>query len=171
MTTIFSECTSSLNLKSRQFQPLDGKRLQAHSTVCETSAEWQQLQLRVHTFTACAVVGLAMLPDKLNPLVRPLMEAARREENILVQGYAASNIARLLQLCSTRSPCPNAKIVKNLCSSVCVDPMLTPSAACPVPPASAPAIQESSKGERNTITFIFSVTALIYETRAERICG
>ncbi|KAL0178498.1 hypothetical protein M9458_027392, partial [Cirrhinus mrigala] len=109
------------------------------------SAEWQQLQLRVHTFTACAVVGLAMLPDKLNPVVRPLMEAARREENTLVQGYAASNIARLLQLCAARSPCPNAKIVKNLCSSVCVDPLLTPSAACPVPPASTPAIQESSK--------------------------
>ncbi|KAI2658061.1 TATA-binding protein-associated factor 172 [Labeo rohita] len=145
VTTIFSECTSSLNLKSRQFQPLDSKRLQARSTVCETSAEWQQLQIRVHTFTACAVVGLAMLPDKLNPVVRPLMEAARREENTLVQGYAASNIARLLQLCAARSPCPNAKIVKNLCSSVCVDPLLTPSAACPVPPASTPAIQESSK--------------------------
>ncbi|XP_016085602.1 TATA-binding protein-associated factor 172-like [Sinocyclocheilus grahami] len=145
VTTIFSECTSSLNLKSRQFQLLDSKKLQARSTVCETSTEWQQLQLRVHTFTACAVVGLAMLPDKLNPVVRPLMEAARREENMLVQGYAASNIARLLQLCAARSPCPNAKIVKNLCSSVCVDPMLTPSAACPVPPASTPAIQESSK--------------------------
>uniref|UniRef100_A0A8C1BS63 B-TFIID TATA-box binding protein associated factor 1 n=1 Tax=Cyprinus carpio carpio TaxID=630221 RepID=A0A8C1BS63_CYPCA len=145
VTTIFSECTSSLNLKSRQFQLLDSKRLQARSTVSETSADWQQLQLRVHTFAACAVVGLAMLPDKLNPVVRPLMEAARREENMLVQGYAASNIARLLQLCAARSPCPNAKILKNLCSSVCVDPMLTPSAACPVPPASTPAIQESSK--------------------------
>uniref|UniRef100_A0A672R0B2 TATA-binding protein-associated factor 172-like n=1 Tax=Sinocyclocheilus grahami TaxID=75366 RepID=A0A672R0B2_SINGR len=145
VTTMFSECTSSLNLKSSQFQLLDSKRLQARSTVCETSAEWQQLQLRVHTFSACAVVGLAMLPDKLNPVVRPLMEAARREENTLVQGYAASNIARLLQLCASRSPCPNAKIVKNLCSSVCVDPKLTPSAACPVPPASTPAIQESSK--------------------------
>lgn len=144
VTTIFSESTSTLNLKSRQFQPLDSKRIQAQSTVCETSAEWQQLQLRVHTFTACAVVGLGMLPDKLNPVVRPLMEAARREENSLVQGCAASNIAHLLQLCAARSPCPNAKIVKNLCSSVCVDPMLTPSAACPVPPASTP-IQESSK--------------------------
>ncbi|KAA0718268.1 TATA-binding protein-associated factor 172 [Triplophysa tibetana] len=149
VTNIFSECTSSLNLKSREFQPLDSKKLQAQSTVCETSAEWQQLQLRVHTFTACAVVALAMLPEKLNPVVRPLMEAARREENTLVQGYAASSIARLLQLCANRTPCPNGKIVKNLCGSVCVDPMLTPNAACPVPPASTPAVQESSKvGEK-----------------------
>ncbi|KAL7877989.1 hypothetical protein SRHO_G00046320 [Serrasalmus rhombeus] len=144
VTTIFSDATASLNLKSRQFQPLDSKRQQACSTVAETSAEWQQLHLRVHTFTACAVVGLAALPDKLNPLVRPLMDAVKKEENTLVQGYAASKIARLLQLCAGRTPCPNAKIVKNLCSSVCVDPLLTPNAACPVQPPTLPS-QESSK--------------------------
>ncbi|CDQ62127.1 unnamed protein product [Oncorhynchus mykiss] len=119
-------------MKSKQFQPLDGKRQQAQSTVGETSVEWQQLHLRVHMFTACAVVNLQALPEKLNPVVRPLMEAAKREENTLVQGYAASFIAKLLQQCAGRQPCPNSKIVKNLCSSVCVDPLLTPSSACPV---------------------------------------
>lgn len=114
--------------------------------MAETSADWHQLHLRVHTFTACAVVGLAALPDKLNPVVRPLMEAVKKEENTLVQGYAASKIARLLQLCASRTPCPNAKIVKNLCGSVCVDPMLTPNAACPVQPPTLPT-QESGKGE------------------------
>ncbi|XP_030628139.1 TATA-binding protein-associated factor 172 [Chanos chanos] len=143
VTTVFSESTAAFNMKSKQFQALDSKRQQAQSTVSETSIEWQQLHLRVHTFTACAVVGLAALPDKLNPVVRPLMEAVRKEENTLVQGYAASNIARLLQLCAGRLPCPNPKIVKNLCTSVCVDPLLTPTAACPVPPT--PATQESGK--------------------------
>uniref|UniRef100_A0A4W4EM65 BTAF1 RNA polymerase II, B-TFIID transcription factor-associated n=1 Tax=Electrophorus electricus TaxID=8005 RepID=A0A4W4EM65_ELEEL len=133
VTTIFSEATASLNPKSRHFQPLDSKRQQTRSTVAEAGAEWQQLHLRVHTFAAAAVVGLAALPDKLNPLVRPLMEAVRREENTLAQGYAASGLARLLQLCAARSPCPNTKIVKNLCGSVCADPALTPNAACPVP--------------------------------------
>uniref|UniRef100_A0A8C7FVY5 B-TFIID TATA-box binding protein associated factor 1 n=1 Tax=Oncorhynchus kisutch TaxID=8019 RepID=A0A8C7FVY5_ONCKI len=132
VTTIFTESTVGLNMKSKQFQPLDGKRQQAQSTVGETSVEWQQLHLRVHMFTACAVVNLQALPDKLNPVVRPLMEAAKREENTLVQGYAASFIAKLLQQCAGRQPCPNSKIVKNLCSSVCVDPLLTPSSACPV---------------------------------------
>lgn len=138
VTSIFSEATASLNLKSRQLQSLDSKRQQACSTVAETSAEWQQMHLRVHTFAACAMVGLAALPDKLNPLVRPLMEAVKKEENTLVQGYAASSIARLLQLCTERTPCPNSKIIKNLCSSVCVDPMLTPNAECPVPPHTPP---------------------------------
>uniref|UniRef100_A0A8B9H6C5 B-TFIID TATA-box binding protein associated factor 1 n=1 Tax=Astyanax mexicanus TaxID=7994 RepID=A0A8B9H6C5_ASTMX len=144
VTTIFSDATASLNLKSRQFQPLDSKRQQTCSTVVETNTEWQQLHLRVHTFTACAVVSLAALPEKLNPVVRPLMEAVKKEENTLVQGYAASKIAQLLQLCAGRTPCPNAKIVKNLCSSVCVDPMLTPNAGCPVQPP-APPTQEGGK--------------------------
>uniref|UniRef100_A0A671UYF7 B-TFIID TATA-box binding protein associated factor 1 n=1 Tax=Sparus aurata TaxID=8175 RepID=A0A671UYF7_SPAAU len=141
VTTIFTESTAGLNVKSKQWQALDSKRQQAQSTVMETSAEWQQLHLRVHMFTACAVINLQVLPDKLNPLVRPLMEAIKREENTLIQGYAASFIAKLLQQCAGRSPCPNPKIIKNLCASSCVDSAATPSSACPVPPT-----QENAKG-------------------------
>lgn len=154
MTTIFSTSTSSLNLKSRQLQPLDSKRQQTCSTVAETNAEWQQLHLRVHTFAACAVVALAALPDKLNPLVRPLMEAIKKEENVPVQSYAASSIARLLQLCTARTPCPNSKIIKNLCSSLCVEPTLTPNAECPVPPPHTPPTQDGTKGEDEEISTI-----------------
>uniref|UniRef100_A0AAQ5ZLK0 BTAF1 RNA polymerase II, B-TFIID transcription factor-associated n=1 Tax=Amphiprion ocellaris TaxID=80972 RepID=A0AAQ5ZLK0_AMPOC len=141
VTTIFAESTAGLNVKSKQGQALDSKRQQAQATVMETSAEWQQLHLRVHMVTACAVINLQVLPDKLNPLVRPLMEAIKREENTLIQGYAASFIAKLLQQCAGRSPCPNSKIIKNLCASACVDSAVTPSSACPVPPT-----QENAKG-------------------------
>ncbi|GLD56053.1 TATA-binding protein-associated factor 172 [Lates japonicus] len=140
VTTIFTESTAGLNVKSKQWQALDSKRQQAQATVMETSAEWQQLHLRVHMFTACAVINLQVLPDKLNPLVRPLMEAIKREENTLIQGYAAAFIAKLLQQCARRSPCPNPKIIKNLCASACVDSSVTPSSACPVPPT-----QENTK--------------------------
>ncbi|KAG5831429.1 hypothetical protein ANANG_G00303630 [Anguilla anguilla] len=106
VTTVFSESTAGLTAKSRHWQPLDSKRQQVLATVAETGQEWQLLHQRVHMFAACAVVNLQALPDKLNPVIRPLMEALKREENTL-----------------------------NLCASVCVDPLLTPSAACPVPPA------------------------------------
>lgn len=121
-------------MNSAQFQALDGKRQQAQATVTETDMDWQQLHLRVHMVTACAVINLQALPEKLNPLVRPLMETVKREENTLIQGYAASFIAKLLQQCAGRSPCPNHKILKNLCASACIDSAVTPSAACPVPP-------------------------------------
>ncbi|XP_015202494.1 TATA-binding protein-associated factor 172 isoform X1 [Lepisosteus oculatus] len=143
VTTIFNESTAALNLKSKSCQQLDSKRQQVQMTVTETNQEWQVLHLRVHMFTACAIVNLLLLPDKLNPVIKPLMEAAKKEENTLVQSYAATFIAKLLQQCIHRTPCPNPKIIKNLCSSVCVDPLLTPSAACPV---SVPIIQEHSKG-------------------------
>lgn len=132
---MFAETTSSLNVKSKQWLALESKRQQAQATVAETNTEWQQLHQRVHLFAACAVINLQMLPDKLNPVVRPLMEAIKREENALIQSYAASFISKLLQQCAGRSPCPNPKIIKNLCASSCVDPAVTPLAGCPVPPS------------------------------------
>ncbi|XP_029306426.1 TATA-binding protein-associated factor 172 [Cottoperca gobio] len=140
VTTIFTESTACLNVKSDEWQALDSKRQQAQATVMETNTEWLQLHLRVHMFTACAAINLQVLPEKLNPLVRPLMETIKREENTLIQGYAASFIAKLLQQCAGRSPCPNPKIIKNLCASACVDSAVTPSSACPVPPT-----QENAK--------------------------
>ncbi|XP_061645268.1 TATA-binding protein-associated factor 172 isoform X3 [Phyllopteryx taeniolatus] len=141
LTTIFTESTADLNVKTKPWQVLESKRQQAQATVMETSHDWQQLHLRVHMFTACAVINQQVLPDKLNPLVRPLMESIKREENTLIQGYAASFIAKLLQQCCGRSPCPNPKIIKNLCASVCADSSVTPSSACPVPLS-----QDNSKG-------------------------
>ncbi|XP_076142111.1 TATA-binding protein-associated factor 172-like isoform X1 [Alosa pseudoharengus] len=148
VTTVFSEATAGMvAARSALWPALDAKHQQAASAVAEAGGEWQRLQLRVHTFCACAAVGLGALPERLNPLVRPLMEAARREDNTLVQGHAATAIARLLQRCAGRTPCPNSKVLRNLCSSLCVDPLLTPNASCPVSPPPAPnAGQEGGKG-------------------------
>ncbi|XP_032626165.1 TATA-binding protein-associated factor 172 isoform X1 [Chelonoidis abingdonii] len=143
VTTVFSEVTSAFNLNPNILQQLDSKRQQVQMTVTETNQEWQVLQLRVHTFAACAVVSLQQLPEKLNPVIKPLMETVKKEENTLVQNYAALCVAKLLQQCLSRSPCPNSKIIKNLCNSLCVDPHLTPLAECPAQPQSS---HENSKG-------------------------
>uniref|UniRef100_A0ABI7X4X6 B-TFIID TATA-box binding protein associated factor 1 n=1 Tax=Felis catus TaxID=9685 RepID=A0ABI7X4X6_FELCA len=146
VTTVFNEVTSSFDLNPQVLQQLDSKRQQVQMTVTETNQEWQVLQLRVHTFAACAVVSLQQLPEKLNPIIKPLMETIKKEENTLVQNYAAQCIAKLLQQCTTRTPCPNSKIIKNLCSSLCVDPYLTPCVTCPVPTQSG---QDNSKGSNS----------------------
>ncbi|XP_074089486.1 TATA-binding protein-associated factor 172 isoform X5 [Macrotis lagotis] len=147
VTTVFNEVTSSFNLNPKVLQHLDGKRQQVQMTVAETNQEWQVLQLRVHTFAACAVVNLQQLPEKLNPVIKPLMETIKKEENTLVQNYAAMCIAKLLQQCTSRTPCPNSKIIKNLCGSLCVDPHLTPCVDCPAPPQSS---HDNSKVGQNT---------------------
>ncbi|XP_066457101.1 TATA-binding protein-associated factor 172 isoform X2 [Eleutherodactylus coqui] len=133
VTTVFNEAAAPLRASAKVYQQLDGKRQQVQMTVSETNQEWQVLQLRVHTFAACAIVSLMQLPEKLNPIIKPLMEAVKKEENSVVQNYAASCIAKLLQQCISRTPCPNPKILKNLCSSVCVDSSITPSVSCPTP--------------------------------------
>ncbi|XP_067858540.1 TATA-binding protein-associated factor 172 isoform X3 [Heptranchias perlo] len=143
VTTIFSEVTSTCDLNPNVIQQLDSKRQQVQMTVTETNQEWQTLHLRVHMFAACAVVDLQQLPEKLNPVIKPLMEGVKKEENVLVQNYAASCIAKLLQQCTSRCPCPNPKIVKNLCNSVCVDSTVTPSATSPVPVSNS---VDNSKG-------------------------
>nr|XP_033799589.1 TATA-binding protein-associated factor 172 isoform X2 [Geotrypetes seraphini] len=143
VTVVFNEATSANNLNPRVLQHLDSKRQQVQMTVTETNQEWQILQQRVHTFAACAIVNLQQLPEKLNPVIKPLMEAVKKEENTLVQNYAALCIAKLLQQCILRTPCPNPKIIKNICSSLCVDPHLTPLVTCPAPALSS---QENSKG-------------------------
>ncbi|KAG8135443.1 hypothetical protein E2320_008472, partial [Naja naja] len=146
VTAVFNEATSSQNLNPKVLQQLESKRQQVQMTVTETNLEWQTLQLRVHTFTACAVVNLEQLPEKINPVIKPLMEAVKKEENTLVQNYSALCIAKLLQQCIARSPCPNSKIIKNLCTSLCVDPHLTPLASCPAQPQSS---HENSKGSNS----------------------
>ncbi|XP_051883424.1 TATA-binding protein-associated factor 172 isoform X1 [Pristis pectinata] len=143
ITTTFNEVTSSYGLKPNIIQQLDSKRQQVQMTVAETNQEWQTLHLRVHMFSACAVINLQQLPEKLNPVIKPLMEGVKKEENVLVQNYAASCIAKLLQQCTARCPCPNPKIVKNLCNSVCVDCTVTPSATSPVPTSNS---VDNSKG-------------------------
>ncbi|XP_063291293.1 TATA-binding protein-associated factor 172 isoform X1 [Pelobates fuscus] len=133
VNTVFKEATASLPASGSPFQQLDGKRQQVQMTVAETNQEWQVLLLRVHTVAACAIVNFMQLPEKLNPVIKPLMEAIKKEDNAVLQTYAALCIAKLLQQCTQRTPCPNPKIVKNLCSSLCVDPNITPSVTCPAP--------------------------------------
>ncbi|CAJ0917243.1 unnamed protein product [Ranitomeya imitator] len=97
VTAVFSEATAPLRANTKVYQQLDGKRQQVQMTVIETNQEWQVLQLRVHTCAACAIVNLMQLPEKLNPIIKPLMESVKKEENTVVQNYAASCIAKLLQ--------------------------------------------------------------------------
>ncbi|XP_053548913.1 TATA-binding protein-associated factor 172 [Bombina bombina] len=147
VTAIFNEVTSPLIGNPKLFQQLDGKRQQVQMTIMETNQEWQVLQLRVHTFAACAIVNLLQLPEKLNPIIKPLMEAVKKEENIMVQNYVGLSIAKLLRQCILRTPCPNPKIIKNLCSSLCIDPNITPPVSCPTP---ALINGDSSKGGLNS---------------------
>ena len=75
---------------------------------------------------ARAVVAFQVLTDKLNPVIKPLMDSIKLEENEQIQLSSAGTLSRLLELCQSRTPCPNQKILKNVCTSLCADVEVTP---------------------------------------------
>lgn len=75
---------------------------------------------------AGATVNMETLPDKLNPVVKPLMESIKREECQIIQQLSAKYLVKLLDLVRIRNPSPNNKIITNLCTLLKSDAEFTP---------------------------------------------
>ncbi|XP_078611730.1 TATA-binding protein-associated factor 172-like isoform X3 [Branchiostoma floridae x Branchiostoma japonicum] len=127
-----------------QLQRLEGRRSQLQAAVQETGAEHGLHHLRVQCSVAGALVSLRLLPDKLNPVIRPLMDTLKREENSLLQESAARSLAMLLEQTMTRTPCPNPKITRNLRGFACADCVQTPLVTQPLQPIREPASRPAS---------------------------
>ncbi|XP_076818589.1 TATA-binding protein-associated factor 172-like [Clavelina lepadiformis] len=93
----------------------------------ETAQSMQtSLDRQVKSYAAAAIVGAAQcvknqhelwkLPVKLNPIIRPLMDSIKKEQNFVVRCSISTAVARLLGLCADRVPCPNVKLIRNLCN-------------------------------------------------------
>ena len=82
--------------------------------------------LRMLAAAAGAVCTLKCLPEKLNPVVKPLMESLRKEENELFQRQSAKHLCHLMELVVNRVPCPIPKIIQNLTAFLCSDGDFTP---------------------------------------------
>ncbi|KAI6652317.1 TATA-binding protein-associated factor [Oopsacas minuta] len=76
--------------------------------------EYETLQTRVCGQIVSVLILISDLPVRLNPFIRPLMDCIKREPLTFFQSKAAISLAILLRKCSTRTPSPNSKIVKNL---------------------------------------------------------
>ena len=81
---------------------------------------------RILGVLAGALVRFKTLPEKLNPIIKPLMECIKREMNESQQFMAAQDLTCLMKQILDRNPSPNAKIIKNLFSFLCVDQEFTP---------------------------------------------
>ncbi|XP_056018084.1 TATA-binding protein-associated factor 172-like [Ostrea edulis] len=134
-TTLFDQAKPTLKPKSQQV--FEDRRRQLKITVDTTIQELQTLTIRVQCSLAKAVVELDALPEKLNPVIRPLMDCIKKEQNQEIQQEAADCLCRLLKKCLDKNPSPNSKVLKNLCTFLCVDPTFTPKAASPIPSYSA----------------------------------
>ncbi|KAL7313291.1 TATA-binding protein-associated factor mot1, variant 3 [Mucor circinelloides] len=88
----------------------------------------QKIEINVYASTAGAVIELGVLPAKLNPVIRSVMNSIKFEENLELQERSAATLTDLIALCerSQSRVNPNDKIIKNLCTFLCSDTTVTP---------------------------------------------
>ncbi|EZA58663.1 TATA-binding protein-associated factor 172 isoform X2 [Ooceraea biroi] len=128
-----SSGSTAVKLKPKLIENLEQRRRALEVGVAATAAQQQSL----HVMSMAALAGAATMlhclpeaPQPLNPLVKPLMEAIKREENEELQRLAAKHLSHLVDLCVDRKPSPNAKISTNLCTFLCSDVEFTPRVRC-----------------------------------------
>ncbi|XP_014240698.1 TATA-binding protein-associated factor 172 [Cimex lectularius] len=113
-------------LKPKVLEELLERRQVIHTSITSILAQQTSLHVMTQASLASACLWLGQLPDKLTVIVKPLMESIKKEENEQLQILSAKHLASLMQKSVSRRPCPNAKIVGNLCIFISVDPEFTP---------------------------------------------
>lgn len=117
---------AGFKLKIKVLESLEERRKSIQTCVVQTSNEQNQLTISTLAAIAGATVCCKSLPEKLTPVVKPLMESIRRETNEELQKVTAKQLAKLVEQCVGRNPCPNDKILSNLCMFLKCDSEFTP---------------------------------------------
>lgn len=102
-----------IKLKPKLVESLEERRRALEVGASTTAAQQQSLNIMSMAALAGAATMLHCLPEApqpLNPIVKPLMEAIKREENEELQKLAAKHLAHLVDLCVDRNPSPNTKV-------------------------------------------------------------
>ncbi|KAI9179324.1 TATA-binding protein-associated factor mot1 [Blastocladiella emersonii ATCC 22665] len=133
---VYAECLRTARRENVALPALDQFHVAVHaahlaaadadvaSAVDAYSALAAQLETRVASSIAAALVALAALPTKLNPVVRSLMAAVQTEPNQEIQECTARAVALLARLCRGKPVVD--KVVGNLAVLLCSDPQRTP---------------------------------------------
>lgn len=78
---------------------------------------------RVSASAAAALVAASELPNKLNPLIRSLMDSIKTETNTQLQTRSAISMSLLIRACAANNRnVAVEKLIMNLCAFLCVDP-------------------------------------------------
>ncbi|XP_065898514.1 TATA-binding protein-associated factor 172-like isoform X2 [Dysidea avara] len=116
----------SIELSASEQEEFEEKKRNVLAALGQLQDENQKLHTKVHNCIAGAIISLRKLPTKLNPIIRPIMDSIKLELNSTLQQQAGIWLCALLELCKERTPCPNPKIIKNLCQFLCADSSHTP---------------------------------------------
>lgn len=125
-TTATENMKVRFQLKTKVASLLEDRRKSLFTSYTQTSTEQTHLNISTQSALACAVSRLKCLPEKLNPVVKPLMESIKREENEILQKMSADSLVYLMSQTVSRQPSPNIKIITNLSTLLKSDDEFTP---------------------------------------------
>lgn len=121
--------------KSKLLENLEERKRLLQVTCEEYSRYQSNLSLMVLNALSSSLVAWKILPEKFNPIVRPLMDSIKRESNEILQKSAAHHLGLLLELCitnnRTETSSPVTKIINNLVAYLCTDINFTPNLVSP----------------------------------------
>ncbi|CDS01912.1 related to MOT1-transcriptional accessory protein [Sporisorium scitamineum] len=102
---------------------LEDRRRKLIASIGFYQANKEKQDTQVFASIAGAVISLKVLPSKLNPVIRSVMNSVKFEENVDLQVRSARSVAKLIEYCVSPAAKsnPSDKIVKNLCAFVCQD--------------------------------------------------
>lgn len=116
----------NFKLKTKILESLQERRRSIQNAAIQTGNEQKSLTISTKAALSGAIIMFNALPEKLNPVIKPIMESIKYEPEESLQQISARHLAILLDYCRCRNPCPNEKILTNLCTFLRCDPEYTP---------------------------------------------
>ena len=122
--------TVILLLSERHLQTTNANVERARSALDVSASRLRETEMKLHQSVLAAAAALAVsfqrLPQKLNPIIQPLMASTRRERDEALQSEAAKAIAKLVKRAMSREKSPSGKICSNIFLMACSCPETTP---------------------------------------------
>ncbi|ALC46880.1 Hel89B [Drosophila busckii] len=132
VATTLSENLCQYGLKPKLLEMLLERRRSLQAAHQQTTSEQSAYHVSAQAALAGAICALHCLPEKLNPVVKPLMESIKREQCLLLQQLSADFLVHLMDQVCDRNPSPNSKILNNLCTLLRSDAEYTPKLLMPL---------------------------------------
>ncbi|KAJ9102250.1 hypothetical protein QFC19_004795 [Naganishia cerealis] len=127
----FDDLMQASSRRSNLNQQLVDRKIGLETAVLQFERSRVGMDNRVATSAASALVWMKVTPPRLNPIIQNVMKGIKNEPNSRMQKRAANAIAVFIENCldpKTALPAaPVSKIVNNLASFLCQDPVRTPS--------------------------------------------
>jgi TATA-binding protein-associated factor len=121
---VYPQCV--LNVAADRREQLESRQRMLLISIGHAQVLQSTLARQVRGACAEALVLSNAELAKITPSISALTEVIKDEEDALLQQRAADALARFMHRCVARKPCPNDRILRNLCALVTGDSSFTP---------------------------------------------